>query len=68
MRGGYLLAEEPPEKLIAQFNVDSLEDVFLKLSVMQNRSKRRRSSILSNITDSIEVSIAVIKKVINWLD
>ncbi|KAJ8985043.1 hypothetical protein NQ317_016954 [Molorchus minor] len=55
MRGGYFLAEESPERLISRFNADSLEDVFLKLSVIQNMGKRRRSSILQSVTDSIQV-------------
>lgn len=55
MRGGYLLAEESPERLISQFNAESLEDVFLKLSVIQNMGKRRRSSILQEVTDTIHV-------------
>lgn len=55
MRGGYFLAEESPERLLTQFNVDSLEDVFLKLSVIQNMGKRRRSSILQSVTESIQV-------------
>ncbi|CAG9815832.1 unnamed protein product [Phaedon cochleariae] len=55
MRGGYFLAEESPERLIQQFNADSLEDVFLKLSVMQNMNKRRRSSILQSVTETIRV-------------
>lgn len=55
MRGGYFLAEESPERLISQFNAESLEDVFLKLSVIQNMGKRRRSSILQEVTDTIRV-------------
>ncbi|KAJ8918786.1 hypothetical protein NQ315_011070 [Exocentrus adspersus] len=55
MRGGYFLAEESPERLISQFNAESLEDVFLKLSVIQNMGKRRRSSILQTVTDTIQV-------------
>ncbi|KAJ8941565.1 hypothetical protein NQ318_011524 [Aromia moschata] len=55
MRGGYFLAEESPERLISQFNAESLEDVFLKLSVIQNMGKRRRSSILQSVTDTIHV-------------
>lgn len=55
MRGGYFLAEESPERLISQFNADSLEDVFLKLSVIQNMGKRRRSSIVQSVTDTIQV-------------
>lgn len=55
MRGGYFLAEESPERLMSQFNADSLEDVFLKLSVIQNMGKRRRSSILQSVTDTIHV-------------
>ncbi|CAG9865018.1 unnamed protein product [Phyllotreta striolata] len=55
MRGGYFLAEESPSRLITQFGVQSLEDVFLKLSVMQNMGKRRRSSIAQSVTESIHV-------------
>ncbi|BES94136.1 ATP-Hypothetical protein cassette sub-family A ABC1 member [Nesidiocoris tenuis] len=35
MRGGVLLAEKPPQALLRQFNVDSLEAAFLKLSAKQ---------------------------------
>lgn len=49
------MAEESPERLISQFGAESLEDVFLKLSVIQNMGKRRRSSILQSVTDNIQV-------------
>lgn len=55
MRGGYFLAEESPTKLMRQFEVESLEEVFLKLSVIQNMGKRRRSSILQSVTEAITV-------------
>ncbi|PBC25293.1 ABC transporter G family member [Apis cerana cerana] len=50
MRGGKLLAEESPTKLMEIHNLDTLEDVFLKLSKRQNIGLRRRSSILSSVT------------------
>ncbi|XP_076241757.1 ABC transporter G family member 23 [Calliopsis andreniformis] len=50
MRGGKLLAEESPTKLMEMHNVDTLEEVFLKLSKRQNMGLRRRSSILSSVT------------------
>ncbi|XP_076631751.1 ABC transporter G family member 23 [Colletes latitarsis] len=50
MRGGRFLAEESPTKLMEMHNVDSLEEVFLKLSKRQNMGLRRRSSILSSVT------------------
>ena len=50
MRGGKLLAEESPTKLMEMHNVDSLEEVFLNLSKKQNMGLRRRSSILSSVT------------------
>lgn len=50
MRGGKFLAEESPTKLMEMHNLDSLEDVFLKLSKRQNMGLRRRSSILSSVT------------------
>ncbi|XP_050429467.1 ABC transporter G family member 23 [Adelges cooleyi] len=55
MRGGKFLAEESPTALLQKYNCQSLEDVFLKLSVIQNRGKRRRSSILHDITAAITV-------------
>ncbi|KAL3268092.1 hypothetical protein HHI36_007219 [Cryptolaemus montrouzieri] len=62
MRGGYLLAEESPERLISQFNAQSLEDVFLKLSVVQNMGKRRRSSIAQGVTETITVPTGVVNE------
>lgn len=50
MRSGRLLAEESPTRLMEMHNVDTLEDVFLKLSRKQNMGLRRRSSILSSVT------------------
>lgn len=52
MRGGKFLAEESPQDLLTKHNCDNLEDVFLKLSLLQNRFKRRRSSILLEITNA----------------
>ncbi|KAH0819260.1 hypothetical protein GEV33_002072 [Tenebrio molitor] len=62
MRGGYFLAEESPERLISQFGCASLEDVFLKLSVIQNMGKRRRSSILQGVTEAIQVPTGTINE------
>uniref|UniRef100_A0A1L8DDG1 Putative abc transporter g family member 20 n=1 Tax=Nyssomyia neivai TaxID=330878 RepID=A0A1L8DDG1_9DIPT len=55
MRGGKLLAEESPENLLLQYNCQTLEDVFLKLAVMQNMGKRRRSSIAQEVIQQIPV-------------
>lgn len=55
MRGGRFLAEESPQTLIRRYQAESLEDVFLKLSVMQNLGKRRRSSILAGVVDKVEL-------------
>ncbi|RZF47268.1 hypothetical protein LSTR_LSTR004977 [Laodelphax striatellus] len=52
MRGGRFLAEESPAFLLQKHNCDNLEDVFLKLSLLQNRFKRRRSSILLEVTQA----------------
>ncbi|KAI5693785.1 hypothetical protein M8J75_005740 [Diaphorina citri] len=57
MRGGKFLAEESPTSLLQKHNCESLEDVFLKLSVIQNRGKRRRSSILHEITEAMTAQI-----------
>ena len=37
MRGGVLLAEEPPPILLQQYHCDTLEEVFLKLSEKQEK-------------------------------
>ncbi|CAG5014148.1 unnamed protein product [Parnassius apollo] len=55
MRGGRFLAEESPTELIRRYQADSLEDVFLKLAVLQNKGKRRRSSILANVVEKVEL-------------
>lgn len=39
MRGGVLLAEDDPTLLLARYNSDDLEDVFLRLSLRQNEEK-----------------------------
>ncbi|KAK9501880.1 hypothetical protein O3M35_012521 [Rhynocoris fuscipes] len=49
MRGGRFLAEESPAELLLRHNSDSLEDAFLKLSLIQNKGRRRRSSIVSDV-------------------
>ncbi|XP_068625706.1 ABC transporter G family member 20 [Battus philenor] len=55
MRGGRFLAEESPSELIRRYQAESLEDVFLKLAVLQNLGKRRRSSILANVVEKVEL-------------
>lgn len=69
MRGGKFLAEESPENLQMQYQCDSLEEVFLKLAIIQNKGKRRRSSIAQEISDQVSmpvtamtVSISVLRK------
>ncbi|KAG6451239.1 hypothetical protein O3G_MSEX007021 [Manduca sexta] len=49
------LAEEAPSELIRRYNAESLEEVFLKLSVIQNLGKRRRSSILADVVEKVEL-------------
>ncbi|KAJ0170715.1 hypothetical protein K1T71_013487, partial [Dendrolimus kikuchii] len=55
MRGGRFLAEESPGELIRRYHGESLEDVFLKLAVLQNLGKRRRSSILADVVERVEL-------------
>ena len=50
-----MLAEESPDFLRQQYNAVSLEEVFLKLSVLQNMGKRRRSSIAQEIVEQVTV-------------
>lgn len=55
MRGGKFLAEESPDNLLQKYQCETLEDVFLKLSVLQNMGKRRRSSIVQEISEQVSV-------------
>jgi hypothetical protein len=55
MRGGKFLAEESPDELIRKYHAESLEDVFLKLSVLQNMGKRRRSSIAKEVIEAVQL-------------
>lgn len=64
MRGGKFLAEESPDALLQRYNYDSLEDVFLKLSILQNMGKRRRSSIAQEITEQIAMPAVQVSCVI----
>lgn len=59
MRGGKFLAEESPDNLLMQYQCETLEDVFLKLAILQNKGKRRRSSIAQEISDQIAVPMAM---------
>ncbi|KAK3921289.1 ABC transporter G family member 23 [Frankliniella fusca] len=52
MRGGKFLAEESPEMLMQMYQSDSLENVFLKLSLAQIQGKRRRSIYLKEVAGS----------------
>jgi len=49
LRGGRFLAEQSPDELLETYMCDTLEDVFLKLSKVQNQGKRRRSSYMLEI-------------------
>ncbi|XP_058807802.1 ABC transporter G family member 23 [Phymastichus coffea] len=53
MRGGRFLAEESPRRLMEMHRLETLEDVFLKLSRQQNMGLRRRSSILSSVVGNL---------------
>lgn len=61
MRGGKLLAEESPSDLLRKYNADSLEDVFLKLSVLQNMGKRRRSSIAKEVIEAVQLPAMTVR-------
>ncbi|KAL1137708.1 hypothetical protein AAG570_009404 [Ranatra chinensis] len=65
MRGGKFLAEDSPNSLLEKYNTDSLEDAFLKLSILQNRGKRRRSSILSDIVAAATATMPETPGVVN---
>lgn len=61
MRGGKFLAEKSPTDLLKQYNADSLEDVFLKLSILQNMGKRRRSSIAKEVIEAVQLPAITVK-------
>lgn len=59
MRGGKFLAEESPDNLLMQHQCNTLEEVFLKLAILQNKGKRRRSSIVQEISGQIVKSVTM---------
>lgn len=59
MRGGKFLGEESPETLLMKYQCETLEEVFLKLSILQNKGKRRRSSIAQEISDQVSMPSAM---------
>lgn len=63
MRGGRFLAEESPTELMSRYQADSLEEVFLKLSVLQNLGKRRRSSILADLMEKVDLPALPVSKI-----
>lgn len=67
MRGGKFLAEESPEFLLGKYHCESLEDVFLKLSVMQNMGKRRRSSIIQEVSEQVAVPAISVSQSANFI-
>lgn len=64
MRGGKFLAEESPENLQMRYQCESLEEVFLKLAIIQNKGKRRRSSIAQETADQVPMPAAMTVSVI----
>lgn len=55
MRSGRLLAEDSPDKLLAHYNLSSLEDVFLKLCINQGVNKGvEQLEIMANVSPSNE--------------
>lgn len=63
MRGGKFLAEESPDDLKSKYQCDTLEEVFLKLAILQNMGKRRRSSIAQEICEQVSVPAALTVRV-----
>lgn len=58
MREGVLLAEESPKELLSRFQCSSLEEVFLNLSVRQQRlcNKTESDSIAQNRKTSVSIT------------
>jgi len=57
MREGVLLAEESPKSLLQRFQSESLEEVFLKLSVRQQRQQDKTDVLTPIDFKESEVSI-----------
>ena len=57
MRSGRLLAEESPDKLLAYYNLPSLEDVFLKLCMKDDVENRDEESTEIVAATSIDSSV-----------
>ncbi|XP_054155278.1 ABC transporter G family member 23-like [Oppia nitens] len=55
---GYLLAQSPPQQLMDQYGVKSLEEVYLKLTITRRRSRRQSLNplLFSEERDAIEVN------------
>ncbi|KAF5284913.1 hypothetical protein FQA39_LY16868 [Lamprigera yunnana] len=62
MRSGYIMAEESPSKILSRFETDTLEDAFLKLSIMQNMGRRRRSMAAQAVTSTVTIPSGIINQ------
>lgn len=63
MRGGYFLAEDSPQNLLNHYGFDSLEDVFLQLSILQNTKTKPHLTKAAN--NAIFLSDTMIDSSIN---
>ena len=62
MRSGYLLAQGEPHNLLTTHNLDSLEDVFLKLCVMTGENQRNPIAMPSMTTANSDVQQSRVAK------
>lgn len=52
MRSGRLLAEDSPQNLLSMHNLNSLEDVFLKLCIKERDLPAANNSVQSSSSDT----------------
>ncbi|KAK4878345.1 hypothetical protein RN001_010851 [Aquatica leii] len=62
MRSGYIMAEEAPHNLLTRFETDTLEDAFLKLSIMQNMGRRRRSIAVHSVISTVTLPTGIVNR------
>ncbi|KAK5638168.1 hypothetical protein RI129_012463 [Pyrocoelia pectoralis] len=65
MRSGYIMAEESPDSILSRFETDTLEDAFLKLSVMQNMGRRKRSIAVRAVSSQIQLPSGIVNQALD---
>ncbi|XP_031331082.1 ABC transporter G family member 20-like isoform X2 [Photinus pyralis] len=65
MRSGYIMAEESPASILSRFETDTLEDAFLKLSIMQNMGRRKRSIAARAVASAVVLPSGIVNQALD---